>query len=323
MIYICTQIPVWTPLLEETLLACVPKAHRQRIGQYRKAEDRMRSLLCWQLLAFGWRQEFAAGLPEIFRAESGKLYVEETGQAEKRYFNFSHCKTGVCCAIGRQEMGVDIQEARQISLAMEKRCCSPAEQNWLETCPVKPIGFALLWSRKEAMGKLDGRGICMDLQQLGWLEDGPQSLPGADKLQSCQAAPIGQEVLRNGSGEVSFRKSSARENVTICEDEKGFDTICGQRPASESVKAYGYRRDYTAICRQASAVGNVQTYGTGCAAIYRADTDLESAQIYGRSWYITEDTALAVCYRGMEQEEMEQLVPVVWDDAGSGGVRNL
>ena len=43
-------------------------------------------------------------------------------------------------------------------------------------------------------------------------------------------------------------------------------------------------------------------------------SDQASELLHGRSWYLTENTALAICYRGERQTHMEQLVQVSLHD---------
>ena len=235
MIYICMQLTSAAQELEPQLLAQVPEVHKPRIFRYKREEDRLRSLLCWHLLCMGWRQEFGEPLPEIVRKKNGKLYVQEQAYTDDgRYFNFSHCNTGVCCAIGSRELGVDMQNIRTVTHTLQTRCCSAQELAWLaqaEERGQKEQLFALLWSRKEAMGKMDGRGITLDLRTLGWMEDGRLEIP-------------------SGMG-----------------TEQNFD-----------------------------------------------HSDQASELLHGRSWYLTENTALAICYRGERQTHMEQLVQVSLHD---------
>ncbi len=65
------------------------------------------------------------------------------------FFNISHCRTAIACAIAPFEVGVDIQDIRRPSPAVLRRI--PHAMNDEE--------FSTFWSRYEAYTKLTGDGI--------------------------------------------------------------------------------------------------------------------------------------------------------------------
>lgn len=91
--------------------------------------------------------------------EKGKPYLREY----PLYFNLSHSGEYVVCAVSDREIGVDIQKYSGMNIIrIAKRFFSEEECSTLEVCGTeeeKRQFFFRLWVRKEAYGKLLGKGI--------------------------------------------------------------------------------------------------------------------------------------------------------------------
>ena len=80
-----------------------------------------------------------------------------------KHFNLSHSGGYVCCAVGLQEMGIDLQDRRPLkNFRIAQRYFSEKEKTALERC-VDPMQkeelFYRIWVKKEAYAKLTGEGI--------------------------------------------------------------------------------------------------------------------------------------------------------------------
>ncbi len=79
------------------------------------------------------------------------------------HFNLSHSEQYVCCALAREEIGVDIQRMRQLNeMQLAERFFSQAERLSLLECSLgekRTDRFYRLWVKKEAYAKLTGEGI--------------------------------------------------------------------------------------------------------------------------------------------------------------------
>lgn len=98
-----------------------------------------------------------APLPFAYRyGEGGKPYFTNY----PFYFNLSHSGDYVACALSGREVGIDIQEHRGASFErVAQRFFSPAEASALMRARDRESYFFQLWARKEAYGKLTGKGI--------------------------------------------------------------------------------------------------------------------------------------------------------------------
>jgi 4'-phosphopantetheinyl transferase len=86
---------------------------------------------------------------------------ELTGHNSFLHFNLSHSPTIAIVAVGRQPVGIDIEEVHPIEEAVAEMNFSPAE-----LCVLKKLrgdawltGFFRCWTRKEAILKAEGAGL--------------------------------------------------------------------------------------------------------------------------------------------------------------------
>lgn len=93
---------------------------------------------------------------EIRISPSGKPYIE----GNPVYFSYSHSGTLVACAVSAVPVGIDIEQIRPVLPGVRERICTPGEWEFLngaETESERNSRFFYLWTRKEAVFKVDGR----------------------------------------------------------------------------------------------------------------------------------------------------------------------
>lgn len=97
----------------------------------------------------------------IVKASGGKPYL----RGLPIYYNISHCKGVVVCALAPCPVGVDVEGARPISEALIKKVCTAREQAYvLEDS--RQERFLKLWTLKESYLKMTGEGIVRDLRSV-------------------------------------------------------------------------------------------------------------------------------------------------------------
>lgn len=97
--------------------------------------------------------------------EKGKPYLRDYPY----FFNLSHSGDYVVCVLSRREIGVDIQAHRAGgSGRIAEKYFSPEEAQALLQAKDRDAFFFRLWTRKEAYGKLTGRGIADCLGKNLW-----------------------------------------------------------------------------------------------------------------------------------------------------------
>lgn len=126
----------------------------------------------------GLLESLEVPLPFAFRyGQGGKPYFKNYPY----YFNLSHSGDYVVCALSEREVGIDLQEHRGAAFErVAQRYFSSAEVFALMHAQDRAAFFFRLWARKEAYGKLSGRGIMevagKDLWSGGTEADGGEAL---------------------------------------------------------------------------------------------------------------------------------------------------
>lgn len=105
----------------------------------------------------GLLESLDAPLPLVYRyRENGKPYLVNYPY----YFNISHSGDYVVCALSEREVGVDLQIHRGANIGrLAGRFFAPAEADALGRAADREAFFFRLWARKEAYGKLTGKGL--------------------------------------------------------------------------------------------------------------------------------------------------------------------
>lgn len=97
---------------------------------------------------------FDVEVPNIIISKNGKPYFENSNI----FFNYSHSKKYIACAISNYELGIDIEETdRMISDRLSKKYLNGIIDNKkrLEQ-----------WVKKEAYSKMKGLGLLIDFKKL-------------------------------------------------------------------------------------------------------------------------------------------------------------
>ncbi len=146
----------------------LPLWRREKADKYRFKEDRKRSVFAFELLCAmlsEYLKVSAEGL-EIYESEKGKLRLKNS----RLGFNISHSGAFVACAIHEGEIGIDIEEKREISPRLFRSVLSESERKNLlkgKALPEEKIPadspltaeFLRLWTAKEAYLKFTGEGL--------------------------------------------------------------------------------------------------------------------------------------------------------------------
>lgn len=171
-----------TPLSTEELTEELQHVSDQRKGKvmkFRFESGKMQSLRAYQLLQKLLREEYGITTPPVFKElENGKPVI--IGH-EDIHFNLSHCKHAVACAVSDKPIGIDIERVNdKLNESLIKYVFSEREQEMILNASglskegllqTPQIMFTQLWTKKEALVKLTGRGISGKEQLVPILED--------------------------------------------------------------------------------------------------------------------------------------------------------
>lgn len=145
-----------TPMTEEQFKDCLSRVsaqRREKVLKYKLASGREQSLRAYMLLQQLLKEEYGITEPPVFRElENGKPVI--IGH-EDIHFNMSHCKNAVACAVSDKPIGIDVERIQdKVNESLAQYVLNEKE---LED--ITPLKFARLWTMKEAVVKLTGRGI--------------------------------------------------------------------------------------------------------------------------------------------------------------------
>ena len=139
-------------------LNALPAWRREKALQYKKLDDRKRSVLAFVLLQHALREEYGINeVPEFVYNEFGKPSFQNL----PINFSLSHCKDAVACAVFDHNIGIDVETIVPYNPDVARRVCTAAELEMLEQSANKDVDFIKLWTVKEAISKYEGMGLSL------------------------------------------------------------------------------------------------------------------------------------------------------------------
>lgn len=148
----------------------LPDFRRKKAERIIPARERAVSALSFVLLCHALSMEYSGCFSSADAYEIGHCISFSYGRNGKPYleapyeyifFNISHCKTAIACAVAPFELGLDIQDIRKPSPALLKRMPYAMDE----------YDFSSFWSRYEAYTKLTGDGIVKSLSDCEYMSD--------------------------------------------------------------------------------------------------------------------------------------------------------
>lgn len=82
------------------------------------------------------------------------------------YFSISHCKAGIAVAVDSQPIGIDIEAVRPLKEGLMHKTMNASEQASILSSDVPDWAFTRLWTKKEAVLKMQATGIISDLHEV-------------------------------------------------------------------------------------------------------------------------------------------------------------
>ena len=163
MVYIFDRLDQYTDEAYETHLASLPTWRREKALQYKKLDDRKRSVLAFVLLQRALRDEYGiTEVPEFVYNEFGKPSLPNL----PIHFSLSHCKDAVACTVSNHNIGIDVESIVPYNPDVARRACTADEQKLLEQSSNMDVEFIKLWTVKEAISKYEGMGLSLPFAEI-------------------------------------------------------------------------------------------------------------------------------------------------------------
>lgn len=154
---------IWDFNLSDAL-AEISDQRREQALKFKHEQGQRLCVLAYQLLKQGLREEYDITDNPIFEYnEHGKPSI--VGHPEI-FFNLSHCKEAVVCAISDKPIGVDVECIREAKESLINYTMNEEEKQMISDSDNTSSTFIRLWTMKEATSKLVGTGITNDVKML-------------------------------------------------------------------------------------------------------------------------------------------------------------
>ncbi len=164
MVYIDDRLQRFTTAEVDSLIATFPPQRAELLARYRNESARRQGALAYFLLCRALREDFGIAEPPVFSfGEHGKPFLAEHPDL---HFNLSHCRVAVACAVSSSPVGIDIESIRKARPDLVRRTMNDDEAQSIISSSDPDREFTILWTRKEAVLKLSGRGIVDDMKSV-------------------------------------------------------------------------------------------------------------------------------------------------------------
>ncbi len=163
-IFLITDIDAFDETFVEKCVSFFPEWRKKRMLRYKHLKGKVQNGLAYLLLIHALREEGVFDeMPEFrYNKHDKPFLINYPGW----YFNFSHCKTAVCCVLSRTDVGIDIEEVAEYKENLANYVCSEEELIILQNSENKADDFYKLWTRKEAAFKMLGSGITKEIKNI-------------------------------------------------------------------------------------------------------------------------------------------------------------
>ena len=163
MIYLYENLAEYSDESYLKHLNSLPAWRKEKALQYKKLDDRKRSVLAFVLLQRALRDEYGiTEVPEFVYNEFGKPSFSNL----PIHFSLSHCKDAVACAVSDHNIGIDVETIVPYNPDVARRVCTAAELEMLEQSANKDVDFIKLWTAKEAISKYEGMGLSLPFSEI-------------------------------------------------------------------------------------------------------------------------------------------------------------
>ncbi len=146
----------------ERLMLSLPQWRREKVLAMKSDSVRRESALAFALLMTALRHDrHVEEELEFEYNEHGKPHLARHADL---HFNISHCKEAVACVIADREVGIDVERRGRYKDTLAKHILNEKEWTDVLNSDDRDLLFTILWTKKEALLKKTGTGICGGMQ---------------------------------------------------------------------------------------------------------------------------------------------------------------
>lgn len=162
---------IWDFDLDEAL-SQLSAQRREQALRFKHEQGQRTCALAYLLLCEGLQKEYGITEKPLFEyGEHGKPVL--VGHPDI-HFNLSHCREAVVCYVNDQPVGIDVEAVRDYKESLARHTMNDEEMTLISASDNPALAFTRLWTMKEAVQKLSGRGLIDDMRNI--LKDLPSEL---------------------------------------------------------------------------------------------------------------------------------------------------
>lgn len=141
----------------DELIKLLPAWRREIALRYKHLAGRRESATAYLLLQKALQLYYGINeAPHFVVGTHGKPTLQEYPHI---HFNTSHCRSAIICAVSHTPVGVDIEHRRAIKKTLIQHTMNATERERIEQSEDPEMEFLRLWTAKEAVVKLSGKGL--------------------------------------------------------------------------------------------------------------------------------------------------------------------
>jgi len=167
----------YTPEFMDVLLQFLPEAGRERVRDRLNSTSKLQTV-AGELLARYSVGQFLGKADQEINLVFGDKGKPRINNLQNVHYNISHSGHYVVCAVAPNEIGIDVERVRKVSLRIAERFFSEPEINDLMTRndEDRMHYFITLWTIKESYLKAIGRGLTQHLNSFTICKNGDSYL---------------------------------------------------------------------------------------------------------------------------------------------------
>lgn len=162
------------------LLPLVSPQRRENALRFKFLQGQYACLKAYELLTQGVRQILSQNPSEKLKQlsawngnfvynEHGKPFFQNKKDGNRIAgldFSISHCKNGIAVALDERSIGLDIESFHHAEDSLLRYTMNKEEIDNIKSSDNPSMAFTALWTRKEAVLKLEGTGLVNDLHHV-------------------------------------------------------------------------------------------------------------------------------------------------------------
>ena len=164
----------------EVTISLLPQWRREQAMRFKHEQGRKECAFSYRMLCQLLKEEYGIEeQPAFVYGEHGKPSLSfanihlshpstfsHPSHPSPIYFNLSHCRKAIACVVSDSEVGIDVECFGRYKESLARHICNDEELSRIALSSSPDTEFTRLWTQKEAVVKLTGRGIDDDLKNL-------------------------------------------------------------------------------------------------------------------------------------------------------------